>query len=307
MKTALSLNFEMIGIITLIWDRRTWICNWNLSRVVVTKLTIPKKKNKVHKEEAKAEEQETEEVEAPVPLVTHVNNILRSIFSNVELYISDQQIYSCNGLYAQKQYSSNNFKGAVSEHKGVLHCEGYDYEEFLEEIMEALLSEPFSTRRMKMRSRLDGFLLYGILGVDFLSTSEVLYPNIKIRLRLITARPNFYMISDNPIVSPAIVDCSLYTRRIALKDDCHKKRMDMLAYTLLWSSTIEVLLQRLSSFKPDKTSFFKKTFWTILQIVELHLQKIQTLHSLDLILKIHSGINKLISHKLEYSEEISQS
>ena len=27
-----------------------------------------------------------------------------------------------------------------------------------------------------------------------------------------------------------IVDCSLYTRRIALKDDYHKKRMDMLAY-----------------------------------------------------------------------------
>ena len=39
------------------------------------------------------------------------------------------------------------------------------------------------------------------------------------------------MISDNPNVSLGIVDCSLYTRRIALKDDYHKKRMDMLAYT----------------------------------------------------------------------------
>ena len=39
------------------------------------------------------------------------------------------------------------------------------------------------------------------------------------------------MISDNPNVSLAIVDCSLYTRRIALNDDYHKKRMDMLAYT----------------------------------------------------------------------------
>ena len=26
------------------------------------------------------------------------------------------------------------------------------------------------------------------------------------------------------------MDCSLYTRRIALKDDYHKKRMDLLAY-----------------------------------------------------------------------------
>ena len=39
------------------------------------------------------------------------------------------------------------------------------------------------------------------------------------------------MIGDNSNVSLGIVDCSLYTRRIALKDDHHRKRMDMLAYT----------------------------------------------------------------------------
>ena len=50
-----------------------------------------------HKEEAKAEEED-----APVPLVTHVNNILHSIFSNVEVYISNHQIYNSNGLYAHK-------------------------------------------------------------------------------------------------------------------------------------------------------------------------------------------------------------
>ena len=74
-------------------------------------------------------------------------------------------------------------------------------------------------------------MFYGHLGVDFFSTSELLYPNMKIRLRLMRARPNFYMISDNPNVSLGIVDCSLYTRRISLKDDYHKKRKGMLAYT----------------------------------------------------------------------------
>ena len=39
------------------------------------------------------------------------------------------------------------------------------------------------------------------------------------------------MISDNSNVSLGIVEFSLYTRRIALKFDYHKKRMDMLAYT----------------------------------------------------------------------------
>ena len=121
--------------------------------------------------------------------------------------------------------------GAVFENKGVLHCEGYVYKDFPDEILEAPLSEPFFTRRMKMLSRPDGFMLYGKLGVHFFSTSELLYSNMKIRLRLIRARPNFYMNSDNLKISLEIVDCSLYTRRIALTDDYHKKRMDMVAYT----------------------------------------------------------------------------
>ena len=133
---------------------------------------ITKEVKKEHKEEAKAEEEQTAEKDAPVPPVTHVNNILHSIFSSVEVYINNQQFYNSNGLYGHKSYNSNNFKGAISEYKGVLHCEGYFYEEF-REIMEAPLSEPFFTRRMKMLSRPDGFILYGKLGVDF-STYELL-------------------------------------------------------------------------------------------------------------------------------------
>ena len=82
-----------------------------------------------------------------------------------------------------------------------------------------------------MLSRPDGFLLYGKLGFEFFSTSELLYPFMKIRLQLIRAIPNFYIISDNPNINLRVVDCSLCTRLIALNDDYHKKRMDMLAYT----------------------------------------------------------------------------
>ena len=77
---------------------------------------------------------------------------------------------------------------------------------------------------MKLLSRPDGFMLYGKMGIDFFSNSELLHPNMKYRLRLIRAKPNFHLISDNPNVSHGIVDCSLYTRCIALKDDYHKKK-----------------------------------------------------------------------------------
>ena len=73
-----------------------------------------------------------------------------------------------------------------------------------------------------MLSRLDFFMLYGKSRVDFSTTYEILYPNMKNRLRLVRANLNFCMTSDNPNVCLGIVDCALYTRHIALKDDYHK-------------------------------------------------------------------------------------
>ena len=94
---------------------------------------------------------------------------MHSIFSNVEVYINNQQISNSNGLYAHNSYISNNFTGAINEHKGVLHCEGYDYVQDPEDIANPL-PDPVFTRRMKLLSRPDGFMLYDKLGIDFFST-----------------------------------------------------------------------------------------------------------------------------------------
>ena len=68
-------------------------------------------KKKEHKEESVVltETGDDEEEEEEVARVTYVNNIMHSIFSNVEVYINNQQIYNSNGLYAHKSYISNNF------------------------------------------------------------------------------------------------------------------------------------------------------------------------------------------------------
>ena len=113
-----------------------------------------------------------------VPHITHVNNILHSIFSNAELYINNHQIYNSNGLYAHKAHISNIFQSTLSDYKGVLLCEGYDYEEDSANLVEV----PFFTRRMKLYSRPEGFMLYGKLGIDFATTSELLYPKMKVRI-----------------------------------------------------------------------------------------------------------------------------
>ena len=96
-----------------------------------------KEKKKEHKDESVVFTEtgtDNEEEQEEVARVTFVNNIVHSIFSNVEVYINNQQIYNSNGLYAHKSYISNNFKAAISEYKGVLLCEGYDYEQDTEDI-----------------------------------------------------------------------------------------------------------------------------------------------------------------------------
>ena len=98
----------------------------------------------------------------------------------LRMYINNQQICNSNGLYSHKSYISNNFIGAISEYKGVFHCEVFDYEESLDENMDAPLSNHFFTRRMKMISKPGGFILYAKLAIDFFSTSELLHPKWKL-------------------------------------------------------------------------------------------------------------------------------
>ena len=79
----------------------------------------------IHNQEAKVDGETTrDEQGAPVLLVTHVNNILHSISDKVEVYINNPKKYNSIGLYAHTFYISINFKGATSENKGVLSCEG---------------------------------------------------------------------------------------------------------------------------------------------------------------------------------------
>ena len=75
-----------------------------------------KKDHKCESEEDAAEDMADEKMEEDpsAPLVTHVNNILHSIFSHAEVYINSQKIYNSKILYAHTSYISNNFKEAIS-------------------------------------------------------------------------------------------------------------------------------------------------------------------------------------------------
>ena len=73
-------------------------------------------------------------------------------------------------------------------------------------------------------------MLYGKLSINVLKIWELLYPNMKVRIRILRAQPKFYMKSENPNVGLGIVNCSQYTRRLMLREDYNKKRMSQIAY-----------------------------------------------------------------------------
>ena len=126
--------------------------------------------------------------------------------------------------------------------------------------MDAPLFEPLFTKRVNLLGRFEGFLLYDKLGFDYFSTSELLYPKMRVRLRIIRARPHFYIISDNPNVIFENIDCSSYNRCIALKDEYHEERMDLLAYTPMECNFLDTLTKtfimtaRQSQFLRKKTN-----------------------------------------------------
>ena len=144
---------------------------------------ITKEVEKEHKEEAKTDEETAaaeEERVAPVPLVTHINNILPSNFFPVKrLHQQSAKIQQSSIVCAQDFHFQRLQRVHLWIHETFEYREGYDYEEFADEITEAPLSERFFTKGMKMLTRPQVFMLYGKLDVDFFSISELLYPIIK--------------------------------------------------------------------------------------------------------------------------------
>ena len=65
------------------------------------------------------------------------------------MYINTQQIQNSHRIYAHKCYLTNNFNGVISGYTGVSHWEGYEYEEYPDDIMEAPLSELFCQGKWK--------------------------------------------------------------------------------------------------------------------------------------------------------------
>ena len=126
-------------------------------------------------------------------------------------------VYNANELYPHKAQISNEFNSSAVSNREVLACHGYSFKEF----PSAFDMHPFTDRANSLGTWIT-FSLSGELAIDRFTYEKLLLPNTKVRIKPILARPNFYMLSDNPNVSPKNVDCSLFTRRILIAEPNHQ-------------------------------------------------------------------------------------
>ena len=104
------------------------------------------------------------------------------------------------------------------------------------------------------------------------------------------------MINDNSYLNIKNIDFSIYTQRIALNDNYHKKRMDPLAYTIVEFDKSET--QTKTSIHPDTQNQFIEQRILSNAPVSRNANAINTISVFsDSYPKNPSGINNLSSNK----------
>ena len=111
------------------------------------------------------------------------------------------------------------------------------------------------------------------------------------------------MISDN--VSLGIVDCSVYTSPIALNDDYHKKRIDILAYTPVEFKYLETL-EKSFIIPARQNQLFQENIFNIAPVRRIAIAMNTNSAFTGFHTKLHSGIYNLILDKLVYSKDVNQ-
>ena len=141
-----------------------------------------------------------------------VNNTMHSLFSICEVYFNNEQLFSSNGFYAHKAFISKKFSNTEGTESYTWACQDYRYEKETASFGD----EPFRSRKAKMNEE---FFFYGMLGIDVFTYDKFLLPDVKIRLRLVRSRPNFYSITNQNInFSCSILQASLFTRQVINED-----------------------------------------------------------------------------------------
>ena len=114
---------------------------------------------------------------------------------------------------------SNEFNSSAVSTKGKLVRHGYSFEEFPEAFDMHTLNDKANSLGSEKTCSLS---LYDRLAIELFACEKLLLPKTKTRIKLIRARPHYYMLFYNPNVIMKIVNCSLFTRRSLVAEPNHQ-------------------------------------------------------------------------------------
>lgn len=153
----------------------------------------------------------------PEPEGCYVNNILHSVFSNCEVFLQGNQVSTANNLYHHKVLMETEVSHPTECKKGLLFCQGYEYETDPSDIEDG---SAFEKRRDRLTE--DGTIyVYGKVNADFFGTDKYILPGVEVRLRLTRAPNTLVTISDSTDREYGLVikKASLFVHKLELQHE----------------------------------------------------------------------------------------
>ena len=151
-------------------------------------------------------------------LMCNQSTILCILFCICEVFYIIEQVYTSNGLYADKAFMSTEFSFTKGTKESLGFCNGYSYGKDPKDFSK----EPFDMR--KLTAGHDEVSLYGKLAPDVFTCDMFLLPNVSVRIRLVRSWTNFYIIAGDDTIQyrAKITEASLFTRQVAINDNAWK-------------------------------------------------------------------------------------
>ena len=148
---------------------------------------------------------------------TTVNQLMHSLWSNVEVLMQGTQVSTANGLYAHKAMVETDLSHPSQCKEGLLGCIGYEFEENPNEVTSAA----FTNRTDKLT---DGakIHLFGALSIDVFGTEKFLLPGVETTVKLTRCGKEFIMIETGDVdkgLTFKIDKARLHVRMLTLKQD----------------------------------------------------------------------------------------
>lgn len=159
--------------------------------------------------------QPTDDASAKVTMC-FVNNILHSLFSNVELFLQGVQVSSANNLYPHKAQIETETSHPPDCKNGILVIQGYEYEEDPADFGEGIA---FQNRRTLLANQKGVLHLLGSPAIDFLGTDKFILPDVEMRIKFTRSSNAFVtlVVGDKDVAFDfKIVQASLHVHKLEL-------------------------------------------------------------------------------------------